>query len=81
MAKDRRVERRGCCGISAAILYIGASSSAMAWDSPQWVRQLGTISYDISTGVATDREGNVFISGTTQGIGGIPGDSGFARRT
>ena len=76
MAKDRRAGRCVCRGILATILCIGASSSPRAWDSPQWVRQLGTISYDLATGIATDGEGNVYISGTTEGIAGIPGDSG-----
>lgn len=76
MAKHRRAGRCVCRGILATILCIGASSSPRAWDSPQWVRQLGTISYDLATGIATDGEGNVYISGTTEGIAGIPGDSG-----
>jgi hypothetical protein len=32
-----------------------------------WKKQLGTSSYDYSSGVATDSQGNVFISGVTEG--------------
>jgi hypothetical protein len=43
----------------------------MAWDRPQWVRQLGKSLNDISAGVATDGEGNVYITGYTSGsLGG-----------
>jgi hypothetical protein len=32
-----------------------------------WTKQLGTSDYDSSLGVATDSQGNVFISGETSG--------------
>lgn len=67
MAKHKRAGRRGCGGILAVVLCVGISSSALAWDSPQWVRQLGTASYDIATGVATNREGEVYVAGATAG--------------
>jgi hypothetical protein len=71
MAKDRRAGRRGLCGALAALLCIGAATSAMAWDAPQWVRQLGTPENDFSSGPATDGAGNVYISGGTYGsLGG-----------
>jgi hypothetical protein len=42
----------------------------------RWRKQLGTSTYDGSTGVATDSQGNVFISGDTTGAlaGGNKGD-------
>jgi hypothetical protein len=33
----------------------------------QWTKQLGTSTYDFSSGVATDSSGNVYISGGTEG--------------
>ena len=33
-----------------------------------WIQQLGTLSFDYSYGVATDSQGNVFISGATTGV-------------
>jgi Beta-propeller repeat len=36
-----------------------------------WVRQLGTASYDAASGVATDGDGNVYLTGRTYGsLGG-----------
>jgi hypothetical protein len=32
-----------------------------------WTKQLGTSSYDYSSGIATDRNGNVYITGGTEG--------------
>lgn len=67
MANDRRARRRGLRGALAALLCLGVSTSAMAWDRPQWVRQLGTSDYDESHSVATDGDGNVYITGWTEG--------------
>ncbi len=41
-------------------------SSARA-QTVEWIRQLGTTTYDISSSVTTDALGNVYISGTTEG--------------
>lgn len=38
----------------------------------QWTRQLGTATDDVSTGIATDVLGNVYISGYTRGSLGAP---------
>lgn len=38
----------------------------------QWTRQLGTPSYDVSSGVTADSMGNVYISGSTGGSLGGP---------
>ena len=42
-----------------------------------WKRQLGTSELDLSGGVATDGEGNVYISGLTGGSLGGPSRGGF----
>ncbi len=77
MAKDRRAGRRSLCGALAALLCIGVAPSAMAWNSPQWVRQLGTSENDASGGVATDGDGNVYVSGDTSGSLGGPYQGGY----
>lgn len=47
----------------------------MAWDSPQWVRQFGTPENpDYASGVATDDNGDVYVSGWT--FGPPPGENG-----
>jgi hypothetical protein len=63
MAKKRRSGRRSLCAALAGLLCVGVATSATAWERPQWVRQLGTSETDVSYGVATDGEGNVYISG------------------
>jgi beta-propeller repeat-containing protein len=37
-----------------------------------WTRQLGTSGSDIANGVATDRDGNVYVVGYTEGALGAP---------
>ncbi len=34
----------------------------------EWIKQFGTLESDYSSGVATDNDGNVYISGLTRGI-------------
>jgi DNA-binding protein HU-beta len=58
----------GACAAPAALLCVGVTTSAMAWDRSQWVRQLGTSESDISYGVAADSENNVYISGSTGNV-------------
>lgn len=75
MAGDRRFGLRSLCGALAALSWVGATTSATARDQTQWVRQLGTsaddTSFDRGGKVATDGEGNVYISGGTRGsLGG-----------
>jgi hypothetical protein len=38
----------------------------------QWTRQLGTVSIEIGTGVATDGSGNIYVTGAT--LGGLDGN-------
>jgi hypothetical protein len=42
-----------------------------------WARQLGTSAEDVSSGVATDGDGNVYISGGTYGSLGGANEGGF----
>ena len=71
MLKSRRNFRLGVCGGVIGAVYLGLAGSAMAWNEPLWVRQLGTETWDIALGVATDAAGNVYLAGSTQGsLGG-----------
>jgi hypothetical protein len=71
MTKTRRSGIRGLCGALAAALFLGLAHSALAWDQPQWVRQLGTSETDAASGVATDGKGSVYLAGSTTGsLGG-----------
>ena len=71
MLKSRRNFRLGVCGAVIGTVYFGLASSAMAWNEPLWVRQLGTEHWDIAHGVATDATGNVYVIGDTLGsLGG-----------
>ena len=49
-----------------------------ALGNPLWTRQFGTSDYDVSLGVAADTDGNVFITGFTEGdlYGPNAGDAG-----
>ena len=38
-----------------------------------WTKQLGTSSYDVANGVATDSSGNIYVTGETQG--GLDGNT------
>lgn len=62
----------GTCGIVAAGLALGLTHPAFASSQAEWVRQLGTSQADVSVGVATDNEGNAFISGYAYGSLGGP---------
>jgi uncharacterized delta-60 repeat protein len=55
------------CGLSlATLLPLPVQAQTVSWK-----RQLGTSSYETSSGVATDSNGNVYISGSTEGsLGG-----------
>ena len=64
MLKSRRNFRLGLCGAVLGAVYLGLAGSAMAWNEPLWVRQLGTEVYDSASGVTTDAAGNVYLSGT-----------------
>ena len=71
MLKSRRNFRLGVCGGVIGAVYLGLAGSAMAWNEPLWVRQLGTETWDIALGVATDAAGNVYLAGSTRGsLGG-----------
>jgi Beta-propeller repeat len=61
---SNKISFHGLCRAWAAVLCLVAPSSALAWDGPQWVRQLGTSGIQTSSnGVATDPDGNVYIAG------------------
>ena len=71
MVEGRRAGRSSIGSAFAALFCVGVSTAATAWDDPQWVRQLGTSEWDFSNDVATDGEGDVYISGWTLGpLGG-----------
>ena len=53
------------------LLFVCAASAAWG-ESIEWVRQLGTSSFDESRGVSADSLGNVYISGFTTGSLGGP---------
>jgi Beta-propeller repeat len=57
--------RRELCGALAVALFLvlGLAHRVLAWDQPQWVRQLGTGS--MANAAATDRDGNVYIGGNS----------------
>ncbi|MFO1155692.1 MAG: SBBP repeat-containing protein [Rhodospirillales bacterium] len=59
--------RGSVCGLFIVALYLGLAQPALAWDKPLWVRQLKSAGYDFANGVATDRNGNVYIAGETTG--------------
>ena len=67
MLKSKRNFRLGACGAVLGAVYLGLAGSAMAWNEPLWVRQLGTETYDAAYGVATDAAGNVYLTGETDG--------------
>jgi hypothetical protein len=70
MTKTTRFDIR-LRGAFAAALFLGLAHPALAWDQPQWVRQLGTSETDAASGVATDGKGSVYIAGSTTGsLGG-----------
>lgn len=50
---------------TAIVLILPTAASLQA--APEWIQQLGTVSDDSSSGVATDSLGNVYISGSTEG--------------
>ena len=64
-------------GLGAMILLAGqdAAQAQTAYDLA-WVRQLGTLSQDYSSGVSADGLGNVYISGYTFGSLGGPNAGG-----
>jgi hypothetical protein len=64
--------RLGICSVVLGAVYLGLAHPALAWDQPLWVQQLGTPEVDGATGVATDRDGNVYVSGWTWGSLGGP---------
>ena len=67
MRKSKRNFRLGVCGAVLGAVYLGLVGSAMAWNEPLWVRQLGTTDSDNAYGVATDAAGNVYLTGYTDG--------------
>ena len=72
MTKATRFGICGLYGALAAALSLGPATYALAWDQPQWVRQLGTTDIDEAYGVATDTDGNVYLTGDTSGSLGRP---------
>ena len=64
--------RLSVCGMVLGAFFLGLAGSAMAWDEPLWVRQLGTADHDWATGVADGGGGNVFVAGLTGGSLGGP---------
>ncbi len=59
--------RNGFALFLAAVLLAGSAAWADSPYTVSWSRQIGTIAYDDSTGVAADASGNAFIAGSTYG--------------
>ena len=68
MLKSKRTFRLGVCGALLGAVYFGFAGSAMAWNEPLWVRQLGTEDDTLASDVATDAAGNVYLTGPTNGL-------------
>jgi hypothetical protein len=64
--------RLSVCSVVLSAIYLGLAASAMAWNQPLWVQQLGTKESDGASVVATDGNGNVYIAGGTAGSLGGP---------
>ena len=61
---------RGLCGAMIAV-SLGLARPAVAWDQPQWVRQLGATNVAEASAIATDEQGSVYLAGSTTGsLGG-----------
>ncbi len=53
--------------VAALVLAAAAGAGAEEPYAVEWMRQLGTSSYDDGYGVAADHFGNIYISGYTRG--------------
>jgi len=60
-------------GAVAAVLIVQVSGAPAASAAPDWVHQLGTAGDDSASGVAVDGDGNVYVTGVTEGT--LPGSS------
>jgi uncharacterized delta-60 repeat protein len=62
-----------------AIVFFALAAAPGAAQHLLWVRQLGTSAFDVSSAVAVDSAGNVYISGYTEGsLGGAQAGQGDA---
>src|SRR5512133_3758282 len=64
MGKTRRGLAASC---GAVVVALGFAAPARAWDTPVWIRQLGTSGNEHARDVTTDEHRKIFVVGDAEG--------------